>query len=423
MADNTLDSKFAYTYPWSTQGFERSLAEKGFGLLVGYSEGFLRNTLQKTGMPVFPPLTGYLAQLGAQSLYKAIFEPGLTSLDSGDTSATSDIFMYVSPIIAKSNFIKSFHNDFANANKFYVEFIRMQGSEEADMVPKNKAILSTNGVDWQEQIMSNFETVPTMITNNSQHKILLNYMVDSVQFPNFTSKKAIMTRMGQDFSFVNNQQYDTNLTINFTYDMRGNIDRFLHYMAQQSKYFNVNRNNKFMIRISTYKPIHTISHGITRQIPPTSYASYDPAQFILNTKTFYNVQLDTMQNYQLDNKSKDFISRAVTFTFMGIKEDVYDNYNSMMIPELMYSMYENFYKWAKPVQNKAKEQKTETPVNYELDMEVLNWINNNSKTQPTRNSEDAQKLIDDYQTLENNRKYEEVMKQSGSNPLYSKQRN
>ncbi len=355
---------YGYEYPEPTQSFWSRLGEKSKGWLYGFSENVVRNTLLSSGLPYNASLVGYATHYLVDSVYHSlgIPETGMVGVYHPQADK-ANMLTFMSPMVSKEIFVKSFHNEFVNNNKFYVEFIREENKTSVGLTPDDLAIISHEKVkNIKELTMINGgknentgRSNPVIIDDNKKQQILLNYMVDSVQFPNYTSKKTTISRLGQDFTFVNNSQYEPNLTINFTYDMRGNLDRFLHYMSQYSKYYNNTRQNKFKIKITSYKPMHHSHH-----IEGDAFSKHGPVvyynEFKINTKTFNNVQLDSMQNYSLDNKQQDFLNRAITFTFQGLQEEFYDNsglsytasgtVDDKFISSLAYDMYVNFYRWA-----------------------------------------------------------------------------
>jgi len=369
---NSDKTQFGYDYDRTHHSWTRALAEKTKGYLYGYGDSEIRKALMNSNNLYQPGLVGAAVQYALDFTYGLFLRGGVSANYHPDVDDADDL-SHMTPMMSKEIFINTFHNEFVNNNRFYVEFIRTKtGSDSTNnsvnlrnevpaenLTPRDYNVLSRRDVNF---VKSSNETARGTYTNNTDitepknYQILLNYMVDSVQFPNFTSKKATISRFGQDLTFINNQHYDPHLTINFTYDMRGNIDRFLHYMAEYSKYFNNTRENKFQIRITSYKSMHHLGNNdnpvLNNHVPST----YN--EFKINTKTFYNVQLDSMQNYSLDNKQGDFLSRAVMFTFQGLEEESFDNSNHDLslseLASMTYNMYNNTYEWLK-TNNDTKE--------------------------------------------------------------------
>lgn len=356
-------STFGYSRDSSWSDYGRRMLEKSKGYLYGFTEGALRLAQQKNGFMLPASVNGAAVQYLVDLLYSKLIKTDLKGNYHPDPEHPEHL-SFMNPLMTKEVFISGFKDDFVNNNRFYVEFIRLNPVDETPTVysfktmkdvplqPTDKDVLSKHNVTitTQPKILNATPGVNAgaFMDAKKNYQVLLNYMVDSVQFPNYTSKKTTISRFGQDFTYVNNSQYEPNLTINFTYDMRGNIDRFLHYMSQYSKYYNNTRRNKFMIRVTSYKSIHKSTGEVT---PPfgSKHVTSSYNEFKINTKLFKNAQLDSMQNYSLDNKQSDFLSRAVTFTFQGLQEESYDNLglgsNLNTTATLTYDMYTTAYKW------------------------------------------------------------------------------
>jgi len=358
------NNPFSYSRENNTS-FSKKLGYRLYEMAYGFTEATIRQAFTSAKIPYMAPISGYSAELITQMLYSKFFAEGNGNTQTSATYEYDDTITGYKPLISKEIFVRDFKNDFVNANKFYIEFL-------GDINPVNKAVLSSYDVKYNTkpssgEAFNNFSELE--LSKNDNYKILLNYMVDSIQLPNFNSKKTKFTRLGQDFDFVNNQQYEGDLTINITYDLRANMDRLLQYMAQYSKYYSVMRSNKFDIRITSYKPMHDNYMNAT--------------DYTFNIKTFHNIQLSSMQNYQLDNKGRDFINRAITFSFMDMTEKIYDPIHDILNPELVYNMYSNFYNWATKdlkITNVIEDELRLRDINFEIKKENeirVKDINNN----------------------------------------------
>ncbi|MCK9544152.1 MAG: hypothetical protein M0R03_19205 [Novosphingobium sp.] len=362
----------AYNRSWQTyaRGLPRTLGDKARGILVSMSEETLRLTHQKNpSIPYMAPVYGYLANTIGDVLYNLIFdtktEHVAENIKEQDSQSKYNVY---NPRVSKEMFFKIFKDELVNTNRFYVEFVANKFEDESIsnyknvVSPPSKTI---SNIDRYPKPNSNtVGTTMTWLGESARSNIVLNYMVDSVQFPNFISKKTSFSRFGQTFEFVNNQEYNGDLTINFSFDMRGIIDRTLKTVAQYSRYYNINRKNTFDIRITNYKPIHFIKNDNYLDFDFLAIAggssdfTFYPNDFQLNVKTFKNVQLSSVQNYQLDNKSADSLSKAVAFSYLGVNEKTIDydfsvDYKNNIkdpdkikrLSELVYEMYDSIYEY------------------------------------------------------------------------------
>lgn len=358
-------------------GMVYHMADKLYGDLVGSTDSALRAISEKTGVPYIAPVNGYLSQLAAKTLFRLLFSTKTESIGTNVTQGTGDFYVQYNPKVSKEVFFKYFKNEFVNTNRFYVEFIDTTGDSDNSLISAYENNIFSPVGDNSGQMLETISSPPDVQNNPysastkelkklmtiDNYKILLNYLVDNIQFPNFQSKKASFTRMGQTMEFVNNQEYNGDLTITFTYDMRGNIDRFLHYISEQSKYFSYNDiRNGFDIRITTFKPLHYIKDSLFQDnTNPLSIQGGNSGTIIsandfkIDTKTFKNIQMTSKPNYQLSNSESNIIHRTATFSYLGVQEKVYDwqfppkvDFMGVASPaeqlsEFMYDMYENVY--------------------------------------------------------------------------------
>jgi hypothetical protein len=343
-----MNSNFAYTYPWSFTNYASRIGYKAYGLLYGFAEGALRLASEKNpSIPYNAAFSGYAAHVLSSTVYKLIFDsPEFKSIDVNNQNYDlPELFNIFKPTISKEIFFKTYQNEFMNNNKFYVEFL----TQYDDLFNIAFSKVKTD-VGITKPFLSS-KAGAGGITTKQQQDVLINYCVDSIQFPNFQSARSTMMRMGQKFEFVNNQQFEGDVTINFAFDMRSNIDRFLHYMSEKSKYYSIVQSEKFDLRITNYKPMHFDIEGYGYSITPatdvlTVGKVVSPMDLPVSSKTFKNVQLTSIQNYQLDNKNRDILSKAVGFTYLGVEENIFDGLgDSSKFLELVYDMFQNKYDW------------------------------------------------------------------------------
>jgi len=357
--------QFGYTRSGSAfgRGFAQHLADKAYGFLVGATDSILRNISEKTGSPYIPPLNGYLAHLGAKAIYRSLFTTTTESFGT-DVKYEGGNYIVYNPKVSKEIFFREFRNEFVHANKFFVEFLLHENDNvfENPLYDFNKQKVFSKGTNENYDPLAGFPKSGNRLGKSEkvkgasldltqQQAVLLNYMVDNIQFPNIVSKKSSFSRLGQSMDLINNLSYNGDLTITFSVDMRGNIDRMILHLMGESRYFDIGKDKKIDIRITSFNPVHINNTEADFNIAMISGGFGNMTQFnadlTLKSTIFKNVQLSGVPNYSLDQKSRDTLSRPVTFSYLGTNEVVYDykmNNNTDVVDFMgtaLYDMYRN----------------------------------------------------------------------------------